>query len=194
MSDLSVAPSQFPKLFSDGMCYYDTHFFKSQTERFKPNGISYLTKMCLNDTLVFLPEHNLTFSDKASMAAGIESRPPLIDHRIVELMFSVAPQQRIRWTTQKYLLKKVARKYLPHNIIYRPKSPFNSPLRAWVRGPLSTMVSDLLSEDSLRRRGLYDPAYVAGLIARDKQGVEDNAYLIWTLLTNEIWFRTFFQN
>ncbi len=194
MSDLSLAPDQFPQLFSSRMSYYDTHFFKSQADRFVPNGLSYLTQMCLNDTLVFLPEHNLTYSDKASMAASIESRPPLIDHRIVEFMFSVPPRERIHRTTQKYLLKKVAGNYLPHNIIYRPKAPFASPLRSWVRGPLSTMVGDLLSEGSVRARGLYDPEYVSRLIARDQQGFEDNSYLIWTLLTNEIWFRTFFQN
>jgi asparagine synthase (glutamine-hydrolysing) len=194
MSDLSVAPKQFPQMFASRMSYYDSHFFKSQAPRFNGNGLSYLTQMCLNDTLVFLPEHNLTYSDKASMAASIESRPPLTDHRIVEFMFSVPPSERIHRLTQKYLLKKVAEKYLPDNIIYRPKAPFASPLRSWVRGPLSTMIADLLSEQSLRARGLYDPAYVAGLIARDKQGLEDNAYQIWTLLTNEIWFRTFFQN
>jgi asparagine synthase (glutamine-hydrolysing) len=194
MSDLSVAPKQFSQMFASHMSYYDSHFFKSQAQRFNGNGLSYLTQMCWNDTLVFLPEHNLTYSDKASMAASIESRPPLIDHRIVEFMFSLPPRERIHRTTQKYLLKKVSEKYLPDNIIYRPKASFASPLRSWVRGPLSTMVADLLSEQSLRTRGLYDPAYVAGLIARDKSGLEDNSYQIWTLLTNEIWFRTFFQN
>jgi len=194
MSDLSVAPKQFSQMFASHMSYYDSHFFKSQAPRFNGNGLSYLTQMCWNDTLVFLPEHNLTYSDKASMAASIESRPPLIDHRIVEFMFSLAPRERIHGTTQKYLLKKVSEKYLPRNIVYRPKASFASPLRSWVRGPLATMVGDLLSEQSLRSRGLYDPAYVAGLIARDKSGLEDNSYQIWTLLTNEIWFRTFFQN
>jgi asparagine synthase (glutamine-hydrolysing) len=194
MSDLSVAPKQFSQMFASHMSYYDSHFFKSQAPRFNGNGLSYLTQMCWNDTLVFLPEHNLTYSDKASMAASIESRPPLIDHRIVEFMFSLPPRERIHRATQKYLLKKVSEKYLPNNIIYRPKASFASPLRSWVRGPLSTMVADLLSEQSLRSRGLYDPAYVAGMIARDKSGLEDNSYQIWTLLTNEIWFRTFFQN
>ncbi len=194
MSDLSLAPKQFSQLFASHMSYYDSHFFKSQASRFNGNGLSYLTQMCLNDTLVFLPEHNLTYSDKASMAASIESRPPLIDHRIVELMFSVVPNERIRRTTQKYLLKKVSEKYLPHNVVYRPKASFASPLRSWVRGLLAPMVADLLSEQALRARGLYDPSYVAGLIARDKSGLEDNSYQIWTLLTNEIWFRTFFQN
>jgi asparagine synthase (glutamine-hydrolysing) len=194
MSDLSVAPKQFSQMFADGTSYYDSHFFKSQAPRFNGNGLSYLTQMCLNDTLVFLPEHNLTYSDKASMAASIESRPPLTDHRIVEFMFSLPPRERIHRLTQKYLLKKVSEKYLPDNIIYRPKAPFASPLRSWVRGPLSTMVGDLLSEQSLRSRGLYDAKYVAGLIERDKQGLEDNAYQIWTMLTTELWFRTFFQN
>ena len=194
MSDLSVAPKQFSQMFASRMSYYDSHFFKSQAPRFNGNGLSYLTQMCLNDTLVFLPEHNLTYSDKASMAASIESRPPLTDHRIVEFMFSVPPRERIHRLTQKYLLKKVAERYLPDSIIYRPKAPFASPIRSWVRGALSTMVADLLSEQALRARGLYDPKYVAGLIARDKQGLEDNSYQIWTLLTNEIWFRTFFQN
>jgi asparagine synthase (glutamine-hydrolysing) len=194
MSDLSVAPKQFSQMFASRMSYYDSHFFKSQASRFNGNGLSYLTQMCLNDTLVFLPEHNLTYSDKASMAASIESRPPLTDHRIVEFMFSVPPRERIHRLTQKHLLKKVAEKYLPDNIIYRPKAPFASPIRSWVRGQLAPMVADLLSEQALRSRGLYDPKYVAGLIARDKQGLEDNAYQIWTLLTNEIWFRTFFQN
>lgn len=194
MSDLSLAPKQFSQLFASRMSYYDSHFFKSQAVRFNGNGLSYLTQMCLNDTLVFLPEHNLTYSDKASMAASIESRPPLTDHRIIEFMFSLSPRQRIRKLTQKYLLKKVAERYLPDNIIYRPKAPFASPLRSWVRGPLAPMIADLLSEQALRARGLYDPKYVAGLIARDKQGLEDNAHQIWTLLTNEIWFRTFFQN
>ena len=127
------------------------------------------------------------------MAASTELRPPLTDHRVVEFMFSVSAKERIRRSTQKYLLKKAARKYLPDNIIYRPKAPFASPLRAWVRGPLSTMVDDLLSDHALRSRGIYNPQYVAGLIKRDRQGLEDNSYLIWTLLTNEIWFRTFFQ-
>jgi asparagine synthase (glutamine-hydrolysing) len=194
MSDLSVAPSQFSQMFASRKSYYDTHFFKSQAPRFNGNGLSYLTQMCLNDTLVFLPEHNLTYSDKASMAASIESRPPLTDHRIVEFMFSLQPRERIHRMTQKYLLKKVSEKYLSKEIIYRPKAPFASPLRSWVRGPLAPMIADLLSEQSLKARGLYDPAYVSGLIARDKQGLEDNAYQIWTLLTNEIWFRTFFQN
>jgi asparagine synthase (glutamine-hydrolysing) len=192
MSDLSVAPDHFARLFADGISYHDTYFYKSQAGRFKSSLLSYVTLMCLNDTMVFLPEHNLTYSDKATMAASVEGRQPLTDHRIVDFMFSVLPRERIRRTTQKYLLKKVAERYLPRSVVYRPKAPFASPLRSWIRGPLRDMVDDLLSEDVVRSRGLYDPKYISNLIVRDREGREDNSYLIWTFLSNEIWFRSFF--
>lgn len=193
-SDLSLSQEQYSEYFLNGGRYEGTHFYESQKDTLAFTGLSYLTKMCLNDTRVFLPEHNLTYSDKASMAASIESRPPLTDHRVVEFLFSLPPKYRIRGNVQKYLLKRVSEKYLPKNIVHRPKAPFGSPLRSWIRGPLSKMVEDLLSESSLKARGLYNPGYVSALIEKDRKGSEDNAHVIWTLLTNEVWFRTFFGN
>jgi asparagine synthase (glutamine-hydrolysing) len=194
MSDLSIDPAKFSRLFVTKSSYESTYFYRSQAERLESSLLSYLTLMCLNDTTVFLPEHNLTYSDKASMAASIETRPPLTDHRLVELMFSVAPRARIKGMTQKYILKKVAERYLPRAIVYRPKASFASPLRSWIRGPLRPIIDDLLSEEAVRARGLYDPKCVSGLIARDRQGREDNSHLIWTFLSNEIWFRSFFRS
>ena len=130
MADLSLSPEHYRRLFADGVSYEDTHFVRSQRPVFDIPDISYVTKMCLNDTYVFLPEHNLTFSDKGAMAAGIQIRPPMTDHRVVEFMFSLPPRYRVRRTTQKYLLKKVSERYLPNNVIYRPKAPFACPLRA----------------------------------------------------------------
>ena len=192
-SDLSLDPSQFKGLYNAKIPYEDTHFYKAQRENFEQGGISYLTRMCLNDTKVFLPEHNLTYSDKACMAAGVESRPPLADHRIVEYMFKLGPEYRIRKLTQKYLLKKVSEKYLPKEIVYRPKAPFGAPLRAWIRKDLAEMVDDYLSRSSLRERGIYNEDYVARKVKEDRNGLSDQSLLIWQLLTNEIWFRTFFD-
>lgn len=193
MSDLSLSSKQYSRLFISDEDYYSTYFYKAQKDRLSTPNLSYLTRMCLNDTKVFLPEHNLTYSDKSSMAASVESRPPLTDYRIVEFMFSLPPYFRIRKNTQKYLLKKVAERYLPRQIVYRRKASFGAPLRAWIRGPLSVVVDDLLSEESLKRRGLYSPKYVRQLVHDDRSGKEDNAQILWTLLTNEIWFRTFFD-
>jgi asparagine synthase (glutamine-hydrolysing) len=172
----------------------DSFFYKKQRELFFDNDSSYLTKMCYNDIRVYLPDHNLTYSDKASMAASVEGRPPLTDHRIIEFMFTLPPQMRINRSVQKYLLKKVSERYLPNEIIYRPKAPFSAPLRAWLKGPLTEMIGDILSEESLKKRGIYNYAFVAKLIERNRKGIEDNSQLIWRLLTNEIWFRTFFDN
>lgn len=193
MSDLSLGMEDFERLYQSDLEYDQTHFFKTHKELFDNNGCSYLTKMCLNDTKIFLPEHNLTYSDKACMAAGVESRPPFTDHRIVEFMFKVAPALRIKVLTQKYLLKKVGKRYLPKEIVYRPKAPFGVPLRSWIRGGLSEMVADYLSHASLKRRGFYNPRYVTKIVQDDKEGKADNAHVIWQLLTTELWFRTFFD-
>lgn len=191
VSDLSLSLEQYHSYFIDNNYYSDTYFYQSQKNSFSQNGLSYLTKMCLNDTKVFLPEHNLTYSDKASMAAGVESRPPLTDHRIAEFMFTLKPEFRIKNRNQKYLLKKVASKYLPANIVKRPKAPFGSPLRAWIKGQLKEMIDDILSEESLKKRKLYNIQYIRQLINDDRKGKSDNAHIIWTLLTDELWFRKF---
>jgi asparagine synthase (glutamine-hydrolysing) len=81
---------------------------------------------------------------------------------------------------------------LPEKIVNRPKAPFGAPLRSWIRGPLSEMIGDYLSLSQLKIRGVYNPNYVWKKIENDRKGSEDNAHLIWKLLCNEVWFRTFF--
>ncbi len=192
-SDMSFTPSHFQEIFQNPGTYHSTHYFNSQKDNFIIDTVSYLTQMCLNDTRVFLPEHNLTYCDKATMAASVESRPPLTDHELVQFMFTLPPRFRIRGNQQKYLLKKVAEKYLPSEIIRRPKGSFASPLRSWIRGPLKSTVDDYLSPASIKKRDLYNPQTVQQMITLDREGKEDNAYHIWQLLTTEIWFRTFFS-
>jgi asparagine synthase (glutamine-hydrolysing) len=191
VSDLSLPPRHYEDLMPGGPRYEETPYYRAQHRAFHSGEHSYLGRMCLNDTLFFLPELNLTYSDKATMAAGVEGRPPLIDHRVVELAFTLPDHLRIRRGVQKVALKRVAERYLPRSIVHRPKAPFGSPLRAWIRGPLAEMVGDLLSDDALKRRGLYRPERVRQLVDGDRSGQEDNAHVIWTLLTNEIWHRTF---
>ena len=193
-SDLSLNATEFSKLYNTETLYEMTHFFRSQQKNFEDERLSYLTKMCLNDTRVFLPEHNLTYSDKACMAAGVESRPPFTDHRVVEFMFSLGPEFRIRKLTQKYLLKKISEKYLPKEIVYRPKAPFGAPLRSWIRNDLREMVDDLLSPTCLRQRGIFNEKEVETLIREDREGKEDHAHIIWQLLTMELWFREFIDH
>jgi len=190
-SDLSLSSARYRDLF--GADYHRSPFWERQRPTLEGNHVSYLTRMCLNDTRVFLPEHNLTYSDKAAMAASIETRPPLVSKDVVTAMFRAAPDLRIRGGVQKYLLKRIGERHLPHAVVHRAKASFNSPLRAWIRGPLAPIVDDLLSERQLRARGLYDPAVARRMIDDDRAGKDDHSMWIWTMLTVEVWHRTFFD-
>ena len=193
LADQSVAPDLYEKLFLDAANYPYNNLSNviSHLEYLKNDNLSYLTRMCLTDTKTFLPDHNLTYSDKATMAASVEGRPPLLDHRIVEHMFKLPAKYRINGRIQKYLLKKSMENYLPKEIIYRPKAPFGAPLRSWIKGALSEMIDDLLNPTAVNNRGLYNSKTVWQLIQNDRKGKEDNAQLIWTILNREIWFRKF---
>ena len=190
----ALSPDTFNEYYTNAGNYRDSLYVERDTRLYNQYpDLSYLTKLCYCDTKTYLTDHNLAYSDKSIMAASIEGRPPLIDHRIVELMFKLPPHFRIHKGVQKYLLKKVSEKYLPKEIIYRPKAPFSAPMRGWLKKELKEMINDILSYDSLKRRGVYTPDYVQKLIINNDKGIEDNSQLIWRLMVNEIWFRTFFN-
>jgi len=190
----ALSPDNFNQYYLNAGNYRDSLYVIRDTAYFNSQpDLSYLTKLCLTDTKIYLTDHNLAYSDKAIMAASVEGRPPLIDHRIVELMFKLPPEFRINNGVQKHLLKKVSEKYLPKEIIYRPKAPFSAPMRGWLKNELKEMVNDILSYDSVKRRCVYNPQFVQKLITNNNKNIEDNSQLIWRLIVNEIWFRTFFD-
>ena len=151
----------------------------------------YINKMCYTDMHYFMQGLNLTYTDRASMAASVEVRVPFIDKEVVNISLSIRGDLKFKNRTQKYLLKKVAEKYLPKKIIYRPKASFGAPIRSWISGSLSPMVNDLLNSDSIQKRGIFNPTFVSNLIKEDKEGKKDNAYQIYQLLTTELWFQHF---
>jgi len=190
----ALTPENFNSYYLNAGEYYSSPYINREYKNFHQyDHLNYLTRLCYCDTKTYLTDHNLNYSDKSIMAAGIEGRPPLIDHRIVELMFSLPTKFRINGNIQKYLLKKVSEKYLPKEIIYRPKAPFSAPLRGWLKNELDEMVHDILSYDSLKNRNVYNPDFVNSLITKNDKGIEDNSQLIWRLMVNEVWFRTFFN-
>ena len=188
-SDLSLNAEMFSELYN-GADYFASAFWQRQHATLQ-GPASYLTKMCLNDTLRFLPDHNLTYSDKAGMAAGTEARQPLVSKNIVTSMFQVSPQLRIHGNVQKYLLKEIGARHLSRDVVDRRKASFKSPLRSWIRGPLSGLVDAMLSEASIRSRGLYDPKTVARLVREDREGLADHSMWIWNMITVELWHQTF---
>jgi asparagine synthase (glutamine-hydrolysing) len=160
-----------------------------EAEKFSDRDL--LPMMTALDTKLFLPGLNLMYSDKASMAASVELRVPFVDHEVVTFAHNLPDRDRIRGFRQKHMLKRIARRYLPNEIINRPKAPFGAPLRSWLRGDLNVMLKDLLSEESLKRRGYFEPVAIHRMIRENEEGREDHAHRLWGLLTFELWHRIF---
>lgn len=150
-----------------------------------------INRMCHTDIHLFMLGLNLSYTDRASMAASVEVRVPFIDREVVSLAMRLDGKLKYQKGQSKYILKKVSEKYLPRNIVYRPKASFGAPIRSWISGALKEMVDDLLSESAVNKRGLFHAAYVRRLIEEDRRGEKDNAYRIYQLLTVELWCRNF---
>ena len=139
----------------------------------------------------FLADHNLNYTDKMGMAAGVEIRVPLIDPEVIRFAAGIPPRLKLRRGQGKYLLRRAMAPLLPREVVHRAKTGFGAPLRRWMRRELRPMTDDVLSEEALRRRGLFDPAAVRALIRRDRAGEVDGAYPVFSVLCLELWCRAF---
>jgi asparagine synthase (glutamine-hydrolysing) len=150
-----------------------------------------LNRMLYLEGKHFLADHNLNYTDKTTMAAGVESRVPFLDPDLVRLAARIPSSMKQKGRLSKAILKKAMEPLLPHDVIYRPKTGFGAPLRRWLNQELRPMVDDVLSEETLRRRGLFDPEAVRRLVALDRAGRVDGSYTIFSLLCIETWCRLF---
>lgn len=150
-----------------------------------------INQICHTDIHLFMQGLNLSYTDKASMAASVEVRVPFIDVEVVQQAMNIPGEYKYRNKQSKYILKKVAEKYLPREIIYRPKASFGAPIRSWISGDLRPLVDELLSEPAVNKRGIFNYSFIREMIEQDRAGKEDNAYRIYQLLTVELWFRNF---
>ena len=150
---------------------------------------SALDKMLGFDQRFFTTDHNLTYTDKMSMAAGVEVRVPLLATDLVEYAATIPDNIKQNGRTGKWIFKKTMEPYLPKEIIYRPKTGFGAPLREWLKHDLKDYVEDLLGYDSLTSRGLFDPQRVSQLIKNNSSGKIDASYTIFSLICVELWCR-----
>ena len=152
-----------------------------------PRSTPRLGKMLYLEAKHFLADHNLNYTDKMGMAVGVEIRVPFLDPELMSLAAQIPLKLRQHGREGKWVLKKAMEPFLPKEVIYRPKSGFGAPVRAWLRGDLRGLVDDVLSQDVIIRRGMFDPAAVRDLVARDRAGQIDAAYPILSLMCIEIW-------
>lgn len=150
-----------------------------------------LNRMLYWEMKYFLADHNLNYTDKMSMAESIEVRVPFLDIDLVNFSTSLPPEFKMKGKEVKYILKKTMEKYLPKEIIYRPKTGFGAPVRQWITKDLDSMISERLSKDNLQKWNIFDPDAIHKLISDNKNGYIDASYSIWALLAIHSWLEQF---
>lgn len=153
-----------------------------------------LNKMLYLEMKFFLVDHNLNYTDKMSMATGVEVRVPFLDKELVEFSTQIPTNLKLKGMTTKYILKKVMEKYLPHEVIYRPKSGFGAPVRQWITQDMDQTIQAYLSKSNVEKRGIFDYDKIQELIEDNKSGKIDASYTVWCLLSIESWMRQFADN
>ena len=146
------------------------------------------------DVKTYLVDDIMTKVDKMSMAVSLESREPLLDHKLLEFAASVPSALKLKNGRSKYLLRRLLERRIPKSIVDRPKHGFEAPTAEWLRGPLAPMVDDLLLDGRLRSRGVFEPREVTRIWTEHRSGARDHRHRLWSLVMLELWFREFVDN
>ena len=144
-------------------------------------------RMMLLDGLTYLPDDILVKVDRAAMSESLETRVPLLDHRVVEFAWRVPLKMKIRNGTGKWLLRKLLAKHVPQELFERPKMGFAIPLDSWLRGPLRDWAEDLLSKKRLNEEGMFDASVIRRTWARHLEGKPGVAHQLWDILVYQSW-------
>ena len=147
-----------------------------------------LNKLLYLDMNTLLPNEILYFNDMLSMAHSMEVRTPFLDYRVAELACSIPGTLKIRDGQLKYILRKVAARYVPSAILERPKEGFVLPKNTWLRQGMAGLLDDVFREDRLSLHGFFNLDYIRAIIARFLKGDDALTFKIWTLLVFQIWY------
>ncbi|MGH8195790.1 MAG: asparagine synthase (glutamine-hydrolyzing) [Woeseiaceae bacterium] len=157
------------------------------------NAEDLVDRMLYTDLMTRIPDHLLPIVDRMSMAHSLETRPPLIDYKVVEYAAAIPANLKLKGTNLKYLLKQVAARYLPRELIYRKKQGFGFPLGPWMRTDLRHFIYNLFAESRFVEHGLFDGTYIDRIVAEHMDGKVDHNYRLWVLINLEIWYRLYFE-
>lgn len=154
-------------------------------------GLDPIAQQQYVDVKTYLVDDILTKVDRMSMAVSLETRVPLLDHRIVEFALNLPPQLKLHRGQTKVILRQAAAKRLPPQVLNKPKQGFSIPLKHWLRGPLKPMMLDLLSNDCVRRRGYFQSETIDRWVSEHLTARVNHSHRLWALMVFELWQRHF---
>ena len=157
----------------------------------RAEGLGMLDATLLTDQMTYLPNDLLPKVDIASMANSLEARSPFLDHKVIEFAATLPESLKMNLFRPKYLLKKVAARLVPPEVVYRRKMGFGVPIGKWFRGEMSGFVSDVLLSEASLGRGLFEPAEIRRYVSQHIKGEFDHATQLWSLLMLELWYQRF---
>lgn len=177
----------------------DSHYEPLFDESFKDSfcrlrGHDFISQMLSADFKTYLCDDVLTKVDRATMSVGLESREPLLDHRLVQYAARIPSNLKNKNGESKYILKKVLEKYLPRELFDRPKKGFTAPIYHWLKGELQPLVKYYLGEETIRKDGIFNPKVVDHWLDKFYKSSSVNAERIWHLLMFQMWKEKWINN
>jgi asparagine synthase (glutamine-hydrolysing) len=168
------------------------HTFFEDGDKLEHNdGIT--NRLLAIDYKTFLVDNNLVKMDRATMSVSLEGREPMLDHRVIEYLAQLPSSFKIRNGVNKWLLKQVVHRYLPKELMERPKRPFIAPLMVWFREDLKEQLKYYLSEGSLSKSGVFDHAPIIRLRDEYLAGKKVNYQKLWQVLMFQLWYNQWIE-